>query len=238
MAFSLLVAAPFVGSFLATLVLRLPRGEPVAWARSYCRGCGGQLTARELVPLLSWIVQRGRCTRCAAAIPFLHPAMELAALAIAGWAVAVVPDPAQAAAGCVLGWMLLTLAAIDQGHFILPDVLTLPLIALGLLWRAADPSVAVADGLIGAMAGFAILYLAAVGYRLLRGRDGLGMGDAKLLGAIGAWTGWQALPVVLLGASLLGLAIALASRRHRLAEAVPWGPHLALAGWLAWLYGI
>lgn len=234
-----LLAAPFVGSLLGVLVRRLPAGRPVAVARSACESCGRVLGPAELVPVVSYLALRGRCRACRAPIAPMHLAIELAAAAVAAWAASV--DSGGALwAGCVLGWALLALAWIDQATFWLPDVLTLPLVLAGLAATWWLQPWAVADHAIGAAAGYALLRVVSWAYRLFRGREGLGEGDAKLLAAAGAWLGWQALPLVLTGAALAGLvaaglAMAL-GRRVGAATALPFGPPLAAATWIAWLY--
>jgi leader peptidase (prepilin peptidase)/N-methyltransferase len=232
----LLLAAPFIGSFLGVLVRRLPAGKDWMRARSSCETCSHPLGPADLVPLASFLVLRGRCRHCGAPISRFHPAIELAALAVCVSAVAVGGSADALAAECVLGWGLLALAWIDAETFYLPDLLTLPLLLAGLgdaLWRAPE---LLAPRAAGALAGwFGLLALAAL-YRRLRGREGIGGGDAKLLGVGGAWLGWQALPWVLLLAALLGLGWAglQAARGRRLdaATALPFGPPLALAIWL------
>ena len=236
----LLLAAPFVGSFLGLLVVRLPLGETVVLGRSRCRECGATLGPRDLVPLLSWAVSGGRCRHCHAALGWFHPAIEAAALGVALWSVAVVPGGlAWASAG--LGWTLLALAVIDQRHMILPDALSLPLIPAGLAVAALTPAGALAHHLAGAAAGAASLGAVAWAYRRATGREGLGLGDVKLFAAAGAWVGWQALPSVLLIGAATGLAAALLLGRAKglpgPREPVAFGPYLALGLWLTWLYG-
>lgn len=157
------------------------------------------------------------------------------------WAATVLAGPVPLAASSVLGWALLALAWTDWRSLRLPNLLTLPLLAAGLAATALLAPDALAAHLLGALAGYAVLAAVAHLYRRHRGRDGLGLGDAKLLAAGGAWLGWQALPGTLLLACLLALAALLALRlagRRGLAQAVlPFGPALALAIWLAWLYG-
>jgi leader peptidase (prepilin peptidase)/N-methyltransferase len=237
----LLVAAPFVGSFLGTLVLRLPEGAPVVLARSACPRCGHALGPRDLVPLLSWLALRGRCRHCAAPIPAFYPLMELAALAVAAMAALAVPV-AVLPWSCLLGWALLALAVTDRRAFLLPDALTLPLIPAGLLAAWVLNPAALADHALGAVLGWAGFTAVAAGYRALRGREGLGGGDAKLLAAAGAWLGWPALPAVVAGAALLGLAEALALRRAGRAvdggTEIAFGTWLAAATWLLWLFGV
>ena len=236
-----LLAAPFVGSFLGVLIRRLPAGRPVALARSACEACGATLAAQDMVPLASFAALRGRCRACGAAIGWFHPAIELAAVLVAAWAASVDHAPGLLWAGCGLGWALLALAWIDCEHMVLPDALTLPLVlaGLGVTWLAA-PS-AIGDSALGALAGYLALRGLALGYRRLRGRDGLGEGDAKLLAASGAWLGWAALPRVVLIGAVAGLALAgvqaARGRRPHGATALPFGPCLALGTWLVWLYG-
>jgi leader peptidase (prepilin peptidase)/N-methyltransferase len=236
-----LVVAPAIGSFLGTLVLRLPGGEPVVTARPACRHCHHPLAARDMVPLASWLMLRLRCRYCGAALGGWHPAMELAALAIAAAVVALVPAVA-VPWSCVLGWALLALALIDRRAFLLPDALTLPLLALGLLATAALDPEALPEHLVGAMLGWLGFTLVAAGYRALRGREGLGGGDAKLLAAGGAWLGWPALPAIMFGAAFLGLAEVMARRLagagHRAHQPIAFGTWLAAAIWLLWLFGV
>ncbi len=234
-----LVVAPVIGSFLGVLVRRLPAGGDVVRGRSACEGCGRTISARDLVPVLSFAALRGACRQCGAAIHPMHLWIELAAIAVAGWA-ALSAEGQELWLGCLLGWTLLALAWIDWLHFRLPDVLTLPLLLAGLAataWEAPDLA---AGHALAAAAGYAGFRAVALGYRALRGWDGLGAGDAKLLAAGGAWLGLDLLPMVVLLAALLGLALGLvqAARAGRLSgtAAIPFGPPLALAIWLLWLY--
>ncbi len=236
-----LLAAPAIGSFLGTLVLRLPAGEPVVAARSACPHCHHALAARDLMPLLSWLLLRGRCRHCAAALGGFYPGMELAALGIAAAVVPLVPAAA-VPWSCLLGWALLALALIDRRAFLLPDVLTLPLLALGLLATADLAPEALPVHLAGAALGWLGFTLLALGYRALRGREGLGGGDAKLLAAGGAWLGWPALPAIMVGAAALGIAEVLLRRMagggHGAEEPIAFGTWLAAAIWLLWLFGV
>jgi leader peptidase (prepilin peptidase)/N-methyltransferase len=237
--FALLVA-PFVGSFLGVVVERLPAGRPIGLARSKCDRCGEVLGVRDLVPIVSWLARRGRCRCGEIRLDPFYPGIELAAFAVA-LSAALVLSGWLLWASLALGWTLLALATIDLRHLMLPDVLTLPLVPAGLAvaWlvdpaRLGDHAIGVADGLVG----FALI---AWLYRRLRGREGLGLGDAKLLGAGVAWLGWQALPsVVALGAAIaLALALAGAAAGGKLSATtrIAFGPYLALAIWVVWLYG-
>jgi len=232
-----------IGSFVATLALRLPAGVSL-WGRSRCPGCGVELAARDLVPVASWLVLHGRCRRCGVALGLYYPLVELACLALAAWA-ASATEGVMLWASCAFAWTLLALALIDLEHFLLPDVLTLPLAAggLGVAWFLQPD--ALRDDAIGAVAGYALFAAVAWAYRRWRGREGLGGGDAKLLGALGAWVGASGLPSVVLLAALMALAAALAARALKgrggfagaLQARVPFGPALAAAGWIVWLYG-
>lgn len=234
------LAAPFVGSFLGVLVTRLPGDEPVVWGRSACDSCGHRLGARDLMPLVSWLALSGRCRYCGAAIAGFYPAIELGAIAIALWA-ASVADGWLLWATCALGWTLLALALVDWRDGILPDALTLPLLALGLgVTYFSDPT-HLADSAIGAAAGFLFFVAIRWLYRRLRGREGMGLGDAKLLAAAGAWVAWDGLPSVVLVATALGLAAALimALRGRRMTGdlSLAFGPALCAGLWIVWLYG-
>jgi leader peptidase (prepilin peptidase)/N-methyltransferase len=236
-----LLAAPFVGSFLGVLITRLPRRAPIAMARSACPHCGTSLDPIDLVPLFSYAVLRGRCRHCGKPIGLFHPAVELAALAVAIMAVAADPDPSRVWASCALGWTLLTLAWIDWIAFLLPDVLTLPLLLAGLaftwLW---DPD-ALTDHSLAAAAAYLTFQGIALAYRRLRGFDGLGGGDSKLVAAAGAWCGFAALPLVVLASALIGLlaalGLALTGRTVTSTTRIPFGPCIALAFWLVWTQG-
>jgi len=236
----LLLLSPIVGSFLGVVVQRLPEGRPIGWARSACEACGAVLAARDLVPVVSWLLARGRCRRCGEPIGWFYPAIELAALLIAAIAVTVDAWP-RSALDCVLGWWLLALGWIDLRRWVLPDVLTLPLIIAGLAAALTFAGGELFDRAAGAVVGYLGLRAIAALYRAVRSREGLGGGDAKLLAAGGAWVGVAALPPVILVAALAALTAAaiLSIRGTRLHahSALPFGPALALGIWLVWLIG-
>jgi len=236
----LVAAALPVGSFVGVVIERLPDGMTLATGRSRCAACGTALTARDLVPLASWLTTRGRCRHCGAWLGWFHPGVELAALGIAALSLGL-DRGADAWVDAALGWWLLALGWIDWRRTVLPDVLTLPLIVLGVVaaWALAPDELR--DRVAGAACGYLGLWLVALIYRRLRGRDGLGLGDAKLLAAAGAWVGASGLPSVLAGAALAALAAAggltLAGTRLDRHSALPFGPFLAAATWLVWLFG-
>lgn len=233
-----LAISPFVGSLLGVLVRRLPEHRPVGFARSACESCDRTLGPLELVPIASFLAQRGRCRGCQAAIAPMHLVIELAAVLVAAIATGFA-EGAELWSGCVLGWSLLALAWIDLRWLLLPDPLTLPLIVAGLLAAWLLEPWTITDRAAGAIAGYGAFRLVELGYRRLRGRDGLGEGDAKLLAGSGAWLGWQALPWVVVVAAAIGLLAAgiaaLAGRAVGRDTAMPFGPPLALATWLFWL---
>ena len=201
------IAGLIAGSFIATLVIRWPQGRGLG-GRSACDGCGRHLSLRDLVPVMSWALARGQCRTCGARIDWRHPAIEVVA-ALVGVAAMVAQPGIEGVAGALFGWQLLALAAFDAEHFWLPDRLTGLLAVSGLTVGAADIGVDLPSRLIGGGVGFAALFAIAWTYRRLRGRAGMGGGDPKLLGAIGCWLGWSPLPYVVLGASVIGLALAL-----------------------------
>lgn len=206
--------------------------------RSACPSCGAVLRTADLVPLLSWLLSRRRCRHCGAAIDAFYPLVEIGAAAVGALAVLLVDGPLGVVAA-LLGWWLLGLALVDLAVWRLPDVMTLPLIVLGLAAAGLGvglPELGFVAALSGAFLGYAAFALLALAYRRLRGREGLGLGDAKLLAAAGAWVGPSALPWVVFGAAVLGLLGILALRRPvTAATALPFGPALAAATWIVFL---
>lgn len=251
-----------VGSFLNVVVHRLPimmergwaaecaqlRGEPVPetprfdlfWPPSHCPACDRPVRAFENVPVLGWLWLRGRCAGCGTGIPLRYPLVEagcgLLSLIVAwrfGWSL-------QLPAALALTWLLLVLAIIDLRTFLLPDALTLPGLWAALALALVPVLVPLRDAVIGAMAGFLVLWSVALLFRLVTGREGMGGGDFKLLALLGAWLGWAQLPFVLLASAGVGAIVGIALRLGgRLGAGVPlpYGPFLAAAGWIALLWG-
>ena len=253
-----------VGSFLNVVILRLParlnwqlrrecrdwledeataapeEAPPgIAFPGSRCPHCGTPLRWRENIPLLSYLLQRGRCRHCDAALSRQYPLVELAAAAVALITLAVLGPGGEAVAVTGLAWAFLALTAIDLREQLLPDAITLPALWIGLLLAVAGFGPTPADAIVGAVMGYGLLWLVANGYRWYSGRIGMGGGDLKLLAVIGAWAGWQLLPLALLlaavPAALVGIALLLAGRHRH--TAIPFGPYLALGGWLVLLWG-
>jgi leader peptidase (prepilin peptidase)/N-methyltransferase len=231
----LLAVAPFVGSFLGVLADRLPRGEDVIAAPSRCRACGRRLGWGELIPILSFVVQRGRCRGCGAALPPFLPLAEAGALGLAGLAVALAGSVAEMLASALWLWALLALALADLRYRVLPDALTLALVLFGLAVASASPGQDVAGALLSGVVGAGAFALLRLGYRHLRGREGMGPGDVKLMAGIGAALPLATLPAVTLAAACGGLALALVIADWRRGGAeLPFGAFLAAGAALVW----
>lgn len=208
--------------------------------RSRCPCCGAGIAACDNIPVLSWLWLRGRCRHCAAPISWRYPLLELASGALAVLVVLRLGATPQALAGLLLGWSLLALAVIDGEHQLLPDLITVPLLWLGLLLNTAELFAPLASAVVGAAAGYLLLWSVYWLFRFATGREGMGYGDFKLLAALGAWFGWEALPALLLiasaGGALYGSAAILLRRQGRRTP-FAFGPFLALAGGAALLAG-
>lgn len=208
--------------------------------RSACPHCGHAITAMENIPLLSWLWLKGRCRECQAPISARYPLVELLTALLSLVVAATFPPGWGLLAALLLTWVLVALTFIDLDKMLLPDQLTLPLLWGGLLFNLAGGFVPLADAVIGAMAGYLVLWSLYWVFKLLTGKEGMGYGDFKLLAALGAWLGWQALPIVLLLSSLVGAIIGISLillRNHHQNKPIPFGPYLAIAGWIALLWG-
>jgi leader peptidase (prepilin peptidase) / N-methyltransferase len=235
-----ILLSPIVGSFLGVVVTRAETPAAIVFGRSECPHCHTRLAARDLLPLLSYLALRGRCRHCGKRIDPIHPFVEIGALAVALWAALVAAGPLLWLS-CLLGWALLALALIDLRLFLLPDFLTLPLAAVGIAagwWLEPE---ALLDHLLGAAIGLLFVIFIRQMYYLLRGREGIGLGDAKLLAAAGAFVSWEGLPSVLAVAALSALAVILLGQvrgaRVSATDPVPFGAYLCLGFWIVWLYG-
>lgn len=232
-----------IGSFIGTALVRMPDDRSILTGRSACDSCGLPIGVRDLVPLLSWAVLRGQCRACSAQIGWWQPGCELAGMVIAVTSVLMAPE-GLALPAMIFGWQLLLLGVIDARHLWLPSRLTALLAASGagflLLrsWQDANLT-PLWTGLAGGTLGFAMLWGVARGYRILRGRDGMGGGDPPLLGAISLWIGPMGAIGTVIGASLTGLVVALwmlLARRPIAADtALPLGTLLAAAAWVIFL---
>ena len=207
---------------------------------SRCPHCGYRIRAWENIPIISWLLLKGRCASCKAAISSRYPLVELATGLISGWLVWHFGVTAQAGALLVLTWGLISMSLIDADHQLLPDVLVLPLLWLGLLLNTAEIFATLPDAVWGAVIGYLSLWSVYWVFKLLTGKEGMGYGDFKLLAMLGTWGGWQILPLTILLSSLVGAILGIVMLRLRNADSstpMPFGPYLAIAGWIALIWG-
>jgi leader peptidase (prepilin peptidase)/N-methyltransferase len=251
-----------VGSFLNVVIYRLPkmmerewqaqcadlRGEPplpsevlsLARPRSRCPACGHQITARENIPIISYLILRGKCSNCAAPISLRYPIVEAATGLLSAYAAWHFGPTPQAVGALIMLWALIALTAIDYDTQLLPDSITLPLLWIGLALNLAGAYVDLSSAVIGAMAGYLTLWSVYWLFKLTTGKEGMGYGDFKLLAALGAWMGWQMLPVIILLSSIVGAVVGIsliAFSRHGRNTPIPFGPYLAAAGIIALFWG-
>jgi len=252
----------FVGSFLNVVIHRLPRmleqewhaqaaelrGEQapatarynLATPRSSCPHCGHQISAVENIPVVSYLVLRGRCRHCGARIGIRYPVVELLSAALSGYAAWHFGWGTAGIGALLFVWVMIALAFIDLDTQLLPDSLTLPLLWAGLLLNLGPTYASLGDAVIGAAVGYLSLWSIYWLFKLLTGREGMGYGDFKLLAAIGAWLGWQLLPLTILFSSVVGAVVGIALilfARHGRNVPIPFGPYLAAAGILALFWG-
>ena len=251
-----------VGSFLNVVIHRLPkmmerewqeqcaelRGETAPPAtpfnlfvpRSRCPHCGHAIGALENIPILSWMIQKGRCRGCHAPISARYPVVEALTGLLSGYAAWHFGPGWQAGGALLFLWALMALTFIDLDTQYLPDSITLPLLWLGLIFNLGQAFVPLEAAVVGAMAGYLALWLVFWGFKLATGKEGMGYGDFKLLAAIGAWLGWKMLPLTILFSSLVGAVVGIALilfHRHGRDVPIPFGPYLAAAGVLALFWG-
>ncbi|NER62995.1 prepilin peptidase [Pseudomonas sp. MAFF212427] len=251
-----------VGSFINVVVHRLPLMLERQWRseardvlalpdppeprfdlmlpHSHCPHCAHRIRAWENIPVLSYLCLRGRCSACKAPISARYPLVELASAGLSLFAAWQFGFSANAAAFMLLSWGLLAMSLIDIQHQLLPDVLVLPLLWLGLVLNAFELFVPLDQALWGAVAGYLSLWTVYWVFKLITGKEGMGYGDFKLLAMLGAWGGWQVLPLTLMLASLVGALLGLVLLRLRgqqTSTPIPFGPYLAIAGWIALLWG-
>jgi leader peptidase (prepilin peptidase)/N-methyltransferase len=252
-----------VGSFLNVVIHRLPRMMEIDWQRqcaelrgetvpaeesynlarprSRCPHCGHHITALENIPLISYLlILRGKCSGCAAPISARYPLVEALAGILSAYAVWHFGYTPAAAGALLLIWALLALTFIDFDTQLLPDSITLPLLWLGLAFNLADTYATIDAAVVGAMAGYLVLWSIFWLFKLATGKEGMGYGDFKLLAALGAWLGWQSLPAIILLSSLVGAIVGIClivlARQGRNVP-IPFGPYLAAAGLIALFWG-
>jgi leader peptidase (prepilin peptidase) / N-methyltransferase len=257
-----LVLGLIAGSFLNVVVHRLPkmmergwqaecaelRGEIAPPAETFnlfvpgsrCPACGHGITAFENVPVISWAVLRGRCSACGTSISARYPLVELLAGGAAVWCATRYGFSLAAFAAMVFVWAIIAASFIDFDTQLLPDSITLPLLWLGLLVNIGGTFVDLRSAVIGAVAGYLSLWSVYWLFRLATGKEGMGFGDFKLLAAIGAWCGWQVLPLTILLSSFIGAAVGITLMvfaRHGRSVPIPFGPYLGAAGIVALFWG-
>ena len=254
-----------VGSFLNVVIHRLPRmmertwreqcaelagsaGESVGIVEKYnlvvprsgCPSCGANITALQNIPVLSYLWLRGRCANCKVRISARYPLVELVTSALCGGLAWHYGFGLAGLAAIVFVWGLIALTFIDFDTQLLPDSITLPMLWLGLLLNISGTFIDLQSAVIGAVAGYLILWTVYWLFKLATGKEGMGYGDFKLLAAIGAWLGWQMLPLVILVSAGVGAVIGaglIILARHGRNVPIPFGPYLAMAGLVALLWG-
>ncbi|HVL76375.1 MAG TPA: A24 family peptidase [Noviherbaspirillum sp.] len=251
-----------VGSFLNVVIHRVPRmmqresdnyvahesGQPLPHTdrynlmvpRSSCPHCGHQITALENIPVISYLVLGGKCASCKAPISARYPAVELLTAVLSALMIWQFGSGVAGFAALVFTWLLIAMTFIDADTQLLPDDLTLPLLWLGLLVNLNATFVPLHEAVIGAAAGYLVLWAVYWVFKLATGKEGMGYGDFKLLAALGAWMGWKMLPLIILLSSLVGAVVGIALilfARHGRDKPIPFGPYLAAAGLIALLYG-
>lgn len=212
----------------------------LAVPRSRCPACGSEIKAWQNIPIISYLLLGGKCATCQNPISIRYPVVEFMTMIlslIVAWQFGPTP---QAVLGIIVTWFFVAMTMIDFDHQLLPDSLTLPLMWIGFIAALASVFTDLHSSVIGAAAGYMVLWLVYQLFRVITGKEGMGYGDFKLLAAIGALLGWQALPVVILLSSLvgaiLGISLIIVTGRDKNIP-IPFGPYLAMAGWIAMLWG-
>ena len=256
------VFSALVGSFLNVVIYRLPimmerkwqqecaqlNDQPVPTFERYnlivpgstCGSCNTAIKPWHNLPIIGWLMLRGRCANCGAQFSIRYPAIELLTALLSVFVMFHFDHSAWGIATLLFTWILICLTFIDLDHYLLPDPLNYILLWTGLLTHLILSPSTLPDAVIGAVAGYLSLWSVYWGFKLLTGKEGMGYGDFKLLAALGAWLGWQMLPMVILLSSLVGALLGIAmivlkGRDHQ--KPIPFGPYLAIAGWIAMFWG-
>jgi leader peptidase (prepilin peptidase)/N-methyltransferase len=260
----LVILSLMVGSFLNVVIYRLPvimerqwKSEAssllgleqpeedgdrfnLAFPNSHCPQCNATIKAWQNIPVLSYLFLGGKCASCKSGISIRYPLIEAVSALLAAIIVWHFESIEQIMLALVFTWSLICLTMIDVDHKLLPDQITLPLLWIGLIVNSFGLFVPFMDAFWGAIAGYLILWSVYWLFKLLTGKEGMGFGDFKLLAALGAWMGWQALPLIIIMSSLVGTIIGIAiltMNKQGRDTALPFGPYLAIAGWIAFLWG-
>ena len=260
---SLFILGLAVGSFLNVVIYRLPVMMEREWRRdclefleqtddtqpdrfnlctpgSRCGHCGHRITALENIPVVSYLLLRGKCSACKTKLSLQYPLVELftaIASVVVGWHFGV---SLQALAALFFTWSLIAASGIDIGHKLLPDGIVLPLLWLGILLSLFDVFISLEASVIGAMTGYLSLWSVFMLFKLVTGKEGMGYGDFKLLAALGAWVGWKMLLVIILTSSAVGAVVGIGMillKKSERGTQLPFGPYLAAAGWISLMWG-
>lgn len=256
-----------IGSFLNVVIYRLPKMLEQGWKRecrefladelakpiksdqaiitlstpsSSCPACQHKIRFYENIPLISWLFLRGKCSQCHTKIALRYPLVELTTAILSVVIAANFGVTYTTLFLLILTWGLICLTLIDLDHMLLPDQITLPLLWLGLIVNISGTIVPLSDAVIGAIAGYMSLFSIFWLFKLITGKEGMGHGDFKLVALFGAWLGWQLLPLLILMASAVGAVIGISLmvfKNHQREQAIPFGPYLAVAGWITLLWG-
>lgn len=254
-----------VGSFLNVVIHRVPKMMQHSWRReccdllevperadnlpatynllkpdSHCPKCNTPIKPWQNIPVVSYLLLKGKCGHCSEPISVRYPAVEIVTGVLSGFIALYFGFSEQAVAALLLTWALVALTMIDVDHQLLPDSITLPLLWLGILVNTQGVFTDLSSAVYGAIAGYLVLWCVFWLFKILTGKEGMGYGDFKLLAALGAWMGWQALPLVIILSSLVGAVIGIAGilimGRDKNVP-IPFGPYLAIAGWIALVWG-
>jgi len=256
-----------IGSFLNVVIYRLPKMMHNGWYEecrefladeikdiapkkiehitlskpdSTCPKCGHKIRFYENIPVISWLFLKGKCGQCRNSISFRYPLVETATALLSLVIANKFGVSVETLLLLVLTWGLISLTLIDFDHMLLPDQIVMPLLWLGLLVNINDTFVPLSDAVIGAAVGYMSLFSVFWLFKLLTGKEGMGHGDFKLFALFGAWIGWQLLPILILMASVVGAIVGISLmlfNNHQREQAIPFGPYLAVAGWVTLLWG-
>jgi leader peptidase (prepilin peptidase)/N-methyltransferase len=263
LSYSFIIGA-FIGSFLNVVIHRIPVMLERQWTneckellnpesvpaelpkynlsvpRSHCPACNHQVRAIENIPIISYMFLKGKCSGCGIKISIQYPLVELLTAILTIAIVWKYGFSTQALGGVLFTWFLIALSGIDIKTQLLPDNLTLPLVWLGIAFNLFNTYTDLQSSVLGAIFGYLSLWLVFHLFKLITGKEGMGYGDFKLLAALGAWLGWQSLPLVILLSSAAGAVIGIfmiVSKLQERSQPIPFGPYLAIAGWIAMMYG-
>ena len=258
-----LILGMLVGSFLNVVIFRYPEILKFAWSKqsyewlneqpynetepdgiaspaSRCGSCGHSIKPWQNIPIISYLILRGRCSNCQQAISIRYPLVELLTGLLSAFVVFHFGWSLQAAFAVLLSWALVTLSFIDFDHQLLPDDIVMPMLWLGLGLSLIPVFALPADAIIGAIAGYLALWCVFKLFKAVTGKEGMGYGDFKLLALFGAWLGWQYLPQIVLISTLVGSFVGLSLiifTKQNSQKPIPFGPYIAVAGWIAMLWG-